>query len=83
MQVPSLLDSDNTLSNGMSLSPRQSSLTLQLYVRYCGPTDLRDVTLSLSAPSGLQLDQVRFVFASIFGLSLNSLTGAQSLCPCH
>ena len=58
LQVPSLLDSSDALPHGMSMSPRQSSLTLQLYVRYQGAADLRDVTISLSAPPGLQLDQV-------------------------
>ena len=58
MQVPSLLDDKEDMVGDLLASTSYSTLTVQLYLRQNGTTPLTDVSISLSAPTGIFLHQV-------------------------
>ena len=58
VQVPSLLDRSEDLAQDLLSGSAYSTVTAHLYLRHSGSEPLTDVTLSLTGPPGLHLDQV-------------------------
>ena len=65
MQVPSLLDDKEDMVGDLLASTSYSTLAVQLYLRQNGTEPLTDVSISLSAPTGIFLQQVCFCSAAL------------------